>query len=441
MSLIEFFTLGTSHAVAPASVREAFALSEEGASSLLAYMSENPGVFQEAAVLATCTRTEIYVATCDAPAAEKRLRRFASGTRGLSLELQREYTYARYGRGAARHLLRVASGLDSLMLGEGQVLAQVKTARRLAEESGTSGPILGHLFDAAARCGKCVRTGTNISRGAVSVAAAAVEHAQTKPDGLEQADVLVIGGGETGSIVARLLAKKDVARIVIVNRTPERALELAAACGGEARPWSELEAVLAQVDVVFTATAAPAPVLCAEMLARALAGREDRPLRVFDLANPRDVEPSAARIQGVVVHDLDGLQSVVEQNRRRRASEVPGAERIVEHELQRFWSWFETRRVLPLLKALRASYYELGQDEVRRQLHHFDDTHREPLERFTRSLMNRLLHQPTVHIKSLDPTDHVDREKLEVLCDCFELTSGSLASASAVASGTNGDKR
>ena len=421
MRLTEIIVLGTSQTVAPASVREIVAMGTEDQSRLLEVLASHRDVFSEAAVVGTCTRTEIYIATQHARGAERRLRRLAAAAGGLSIELQRTHTYSRYGRGAARHLMRVASGLDSLMVGEGQVLAQVKIARDVGRSAGTVGPILDCLFDEAIRAGKRVRSETRISRGSVSVAAAAVEHAAESLGGLRDMNILVLGAGATAELVVKHLASRLPGCVTVLNRTLEKALLLAEKCGGEFGSVSDLAEGLRRADAVFLATGAAEPSLTVSVARAATAGREGQPLHVFDLSNPRAAERGVGRVEGLELHDIDALHVVAERNVRRRRDEVPAAERIVEEGLDRFWSWFESRRVIPVVTALRDAFFEVGAHEVKRQAYQFGQDNHVQLERFTTSLINKLLHLPTKHIKNLDPETPADRAKLEALQECFGL--------------------
>jgi glutamyl-tRNA reductase len=238
---------------------------------------------------------------------------------------------------------------------------------------------------------------------------------------LSRKQVLVIGAGETGTLVARHFTKERPAGLVVVNRTAERACTLADQLGGRARRFEELEEALREVDVVVSATAAPSAVIERAMLQAVMKTRRTRPLVVVDIASPRDVEPEAGDLDNVFLYDLDSLQSIVEQNREARAREVPKAERVVEDEVEHFMDWYRALQVKPMIRALRQSFEEIGEQEAQRHAKHFDETGREVLARYTRSLINKLLHHPTVRIKQVDRTTSDGMAMLSAVEELFKL--------------------
>lgn len=420
MSASGLFAVGTSHAVAPSSVREALAMCQERARKFLSEIQTALPAVREAAILSTCTRTEIYLVAPDRSLAERVRARLAGRAEGCA-EHPESHIYLHEGEDAARHLFRVAAGLDSIVVGEGQILSQVKEARRLAWSHGTCGPVLCQLLDDAVRCGKRVRTETRLARGSVSVASTAAEIVQRELHGLEGRTVLVLGTGETGTLAARLLVKMGPRTLVLVNRTRRTAEALARELGGEAESMRDLADVLARCDAAVCATASAEPVLGPDMVGRVQRARSGRPLLLVDIANPRDVDPAVGAIPGVHVRDLDHLRSCVDDNLAQRQAEIGPAERIVEEELGRFRDWAETRSIVPLVRALRETFHEIGNEVLEAELRRFGEEHREPLSRFTRSLLNRLLHAPTVKLKSLDPSADADAMKLRLIEELFEL--------------------
>jgi len=420
MSLRGLFVIGTSHAVAPTSLREAMAMSKDRARKFLSELDSALPSVHEAAILSTCTRTEIYLVAPDRSSAERVRDRLASRAIDRSSRPER-HIYLFEGDEAARHVFRVAAGLDSIVLGEGQILSQVKEARRLAWSEGTCGTILCQLLDDAVRCGKRIRTETNLNRGSVSIASSAARFLEQELGGLQGRKVLVLGAGETGRLTSRLLAKLGLESIVVVNRTRRAAEALAREVGGQAESLRDLADVLEHCDAAVCATAAAEPVLGAELLRRVQHSRSFRPLVLVDIANPRDVEPTAAEIAGIVLYDLDRMREHVEDTHEQRRQEVEPAERIVEEELGEFVRWFETRDVVPLLRALREAFHEIGDEVIEAEIRRFGEQHREPLSRATRRLLNRLLHTPTVRLKSFDPSMNTDLLKLRAIEDLFAL--------------------
>lgn len=416
----ELFAVGTSHAAAPASLREAVAMSDERARRFLAELDTVLPSVHEAAILSTCTRTEIYLVGPDRSAAEQVRDRLARRARDGARQPER-HIYLLEGEAAARHVFRVAAGLDSIILGEGQILGQVKEARRLGWSEGTCGTVLCQLLDDAVRCGKRIRTETRLCRGKVSIASAAAAMMERDLGGLADRTVLVLGAGETGTLAARMLAKSRIGSLLIVNRTRRAAEGLAREVGGEAVAMRELSDALSRCDGAICATASAEPVLTLDLVRRVQHGRSGRPLRLVDVANPRDVEPGVADVEGVTLLDLDDMQIRVEDSLAQREEEVPTAEAIVEEELGRFVDWLETRDVVPLLRALRNRFHEIGEDVLEAEVRRYGEEHREPLEHVTRRLLNTLLHTPTVRLKSLNPSTETDIQKLRAIENLFAL--------------------
>lgn len=420
MNLDGLFAIGTSHVVAPTSLREALAMSKERARKFLSELDSVLPTVHEAAILSTCTRTEIYLVAPDRSAAEKVRDRLASRGADQGLKPER-HIYLLEGEAAARHVFRVAAGLDSIVLGEGQILSQVKDARRLAWAEGTCGTVLCQLLDDAVRCGKRIRTETRLNRGSVSIASASVRFLEHELGGLQGRTVLVLGTGETGGLAARVLAKRGPESLVVVNRTRRAAESLAREVGARVESLRDLADVLAHCDAAICATASAEPVLGSELLLRVQRARSSRPLVLVDIANPRDVDPAVAEVPGVVLIDLDDMREHVEGTHAQRREEVDPAEHIVDEELGRFLQWLDARDVVPLLRALRETFHEIGDEVIEAEVRRFGEEHREPLSRATQRLLNKLLHTPTVRLKSLDPSMNTDLLKLRAIEDLFAL--------------------
>ena len=421
---MELLVFGTNHRFAPAAVRDRLALSSGESRALveaLANGRDGNSTIQGAVVLSTCTRTEVFSWARDPAAAVRRTRAEFQKTKGGSAVPGDRHTFSLTGREAAKHLFRVAAGLDSLMIGEPQVLGQVRQAYRQAEEAETCGPYLARLFQTAVRAGKRARSETDISKGSASVAFAAVRLATNILSDISQVGVVVVGAGRTGAQAARNFAGRGPANLVIVNRTLERAESVAAETGGVARPFDELRDALRTASVVVTATSAPNPILAATMLRDIMRERRGRPLVVIDIANPRDVESAASRIPNVFLRDLDSLGDIVQENLIRRSKQIPHVERIVEEELRLFVEWYDTLKVVPVLKSLRDGFHRIADEEVRRHLPNFDERNRDRLERYTRSLIARLLHQPTCQLRELDLETSEGLSSLAAVKEIFQL--------------------
>ncbi len=426
---MELLVFGTNHRVAPAAARDRLALSGEETRKLLGTLVDMHGdgahgdrLIRESVVLSTCTRTEIFAWTREPARAIELVRHKLRDIKENDAVSTERHTFSLSGREGAHHLFRVAAGLDSLMIGEPQVLGQVRQAYALAAEEGTCGPYLTRLFQSAVRTGKRARAETDIGKGSASVAFAAVRLATNILSDLSEQAVLVVGAGRTGAQAARNFAAKKPLSLTIVNRTAGRARALADEFGGAARPFGELHAALRTASVVVTATSAPNPVITAATLCAIIRERGGRPLVIIDIANPRDVESGAGRIPNVFLRDLDSLGDIVQENLIRRSKQIPHVERIVDEELQNFVDWFETLQVVPVLRSLRESFYRIAEEEVRRHLPGFDESSRDRLERYTRSLVARLLHQPTCHLRELDLETSEGVSSLAAVKEIFQLT-------------------
>jgi glutamyl-tRNA reductase len=381
-------------------------------------------LFEEAVLLHTCTRSETYAVVRDTEAAEETLiQRLAAGAPNLEARAAdiREHSYGLSGREAGRHLLRVAAGLDSIILGEAQILGQVKEAVAVANSVGATGPILSHLFMGAIRAGKRTRSETKLGTGPTSLASAGVRLALAASGSFPEQTVLVIGAGETASLTARHVAKCRPGRLIIVNRSPERARTLASELGGEALPMESLLDAAAEATVIISATSAPEPMLSAEDLSAIMGRRADRPLVCVDLGRPRNLGRLACPIANLTVHDLDGLAEQVELNRELQAGEIPAAEHIVDEELEHFSAWRREREVVPVLTALRRQFFETGAREVEAQVKRVGPERRDEIERYTRGLLAKLLHGPTTRLKEIDRASGEGAALLEALRELFEL--------------------
>ncbi len=412
--------LGASHHTASVDLRHELALSPgEVREALRAAREEH--ALQESLVLSTCNRTEFYVVARDGAEAEGALRALVQRAKGKDLLVPGPERYAKDDDAAARHLLRVASGLESMVLGEAEILGQVRDALALASAEGAMGSLLDRLVTTALRAGKRARTETEIGAGTVSVASAAVALAGKVFSDLGGREVLVIGAGDTARLAGQHFALRRPKALRIANRTAARAEALASAFGGEALPWSSLAAALVRSDVIVCATSAPRPILGGEDVREAMRGRRGRPLLVLDLGVPRNVEPEVADLEGVFLHTVDAVRGHVDENLGRRRRAVPRVEAIVEEELSSFLDWVRTLEVTPTLRALRERFEAVRAEEVGRHLGRFSKEDAERVESLTRSLVNRLLHTPITRLKALGVEGGPDRRRLDAVREIFDL--------------------
>jgi glutamyl-tRNA reductase len=391
--------LGLSHRTAPIDVREKMAVPSDLLEETLRRLVALPGV-SEAMIVSTCNRVEVYAAI-ERPDASELLRRTMVEGRALPQGL-RAHLYWHEGQAALRHLFRVVSSLDSMVVGESQILGQVKDAFALAVDIGTVGALLQRCLPRAFSIAKRVRSETDIARSSASVASAAVDLAAQIFGELRGRRVLVVGAGKMGDLSARHLRAAGVERLCVVNRTRARADELAARLDGTAYEWDELDRLLTEVDIVLCSTGASEPVLRRERIGRAMRSRRGRWLFLIDIAVPRDVEPEVGRIENVYLYDVDALDKVVRANMEGRVREADKASKLVEDELVRFHASERTQGVVPTIKALRARFHEVALAEVERMLSRLEsksDKDHELVRHLAEAIANKLLHEPTTALK------------------------------------------
>lgn len=412
--------LGINHHTAPIELREALAMDGAAVHAVLREI-QNEAAISEAAVLATCNRTELYVCTADAPAAEQAMRQVFARQAGEKGELLGPHVYLRTGDEACRHLLRVAAGLDSMILGEHQILGQVREAQHRAKDAETLGPLMHRLWSAALHTGKRARAETDIGMGAVSVASATVSLAERALGDLRNRSVLLVGAGDTGRLAARHFADRHPARLLVANRTPSRATAVAEAFGGTVAALADIPSLLASVDVVVSATRAPGFVVTAEMVRHAVAVRATHPLVLVDVAVPRDIDPSAEHLEHVCLYSIDAVRTLVDRSLAHRLREVPRVEAIVEEECEKLMAWTRGQGATTVVRELVERFERVRADEVRRNLKHFHPEELAYVDRMTRTLVNRLLRPPITQLTSGALPPSVESARLELLRELFAL--------------------
>lgn len=358
----------------------------------------------EVVVVSTCQRTEIYAVTHRYHPAVSDIRNFMADWSGRPPEAFAPHLYEYHEEAAVRHLFKVAAGIDSAVLGEGEILGQLGDAWEFAHAESTSGPILSILFRHAAEVGKRVRSETAISRGTTSLSQAAVALAQDVLGSLAGLTTLVMGAGEMGEAMAQALSGSlGDGRLLVANRTSVRAQELAARCGGRALDWADLVAGMEEADVVLASTGSSEILLDAAQVEGVMSARPDRPLLIVDIAVPRDVDPAVAALDGVRLLDMDAISSFAAQGMEGRRKEVPKAEAIIEAEVLRYADLATERQVAPLVASLheRAEAVRRAElDRFQRRLASLDEGQRAAVEALSRGIVAKLLHDPTVVLKS-----------------------------------------
>ena len=416
---MQLFALGINHHTAPLAVREEVAFDVTRLPQALHDLLRAKPI-REAAILSTCNRTELYCAAEQPEAAVEWLAEYHS----LTPARIEPYLYKHPHRDAVRHMFRVASGLDSMVLGEPQILGQMKQAARVAEEAGTLGTLLNKLFQRTFAVAKEVRSTTAIGANIVSMSAASVHLAARIFENLTDQKVLFVGAGEMIELCAAHFAGEKPARLTIANRTVERAEALAARFGGDTIRLDELGERLAEYDVVVSCTASPLPIIGLGMVERALKIRRHRPMVMVDLAVPRDIELEIGKLDDVFLYTVDDLGQIVEQGLESRQAAVIEAEAIITNQVHDFLQWVDARTVVPTIRALRDTAERARRHEVDQALKLLrkGDDPAKVLEALSRGLTNKLMHGPT---QALNQAEGDDRGRLsELVARIFHLHPG-----------------
>ena len=423
---MEYLVVGLNHRTAPLDVREKFSPTKADLPEALRAMERFgiPGV-----ILSTCNRSEFYAlepldsAGTPAPdgTGDVRIKKFLVEHFNVSLPEFEECLYAHSGRQCITHLFRVASGLDSMILGEEQIIGQVREALDAGVKAGGIPGPLSKLFQQALRAGRKVRRQTGISQNALSVSRACVELAKETLGNLGQLTAMVVGSGDAGGLAAEVLNLSGVKDIVITNRTHQRAVELANDLSGRAIPFQEMPAAIREADIVIGCTGSPGYVVEAGMVREAMASRAERPLFLIDIAVPRDIDPAAGRIGNVVLRDVDDLESIATSSHQDKELEARAAEELVAEEGDRFIAWLQAQHAQPIITALRDQGERIRAEElhktVRKLSGKLDPQELASLEAMTRAIVKKLLHGPTVYLKEQSTSDIYSLAK-----DMFRLT-------------------
>ena len=400
---MHIIVVGLDHHTSPVEVRERLAFETSQFEPAYRRLLEHPGTpVREAVILSTCNRVEVYAGTVDVIAARQFIVDFLHEFHELAPDSLTPSLYAYEDTVAVSHLFATASGLNSLVVGEPQIQAQVRGAAGIAGGSEALGSMLHGLFRHALEVGKRARSETGISRNAASISHAGVELARRLLGDLRSAHVLLVGSGEMSELAAKNLIDNGARSITLVNRTVEHARALVERWGGAALPFDQLPQALHDADVVLSSTAAPHTIIHVEHVRAAMRQRPQRPLLLIDLAVPRDIEAEVAGVPGAHVYDIDDLQQVVVTNLERRRAEVVSVQGIVAEEAERYMAWLSARAVVPTLSRLREHAEIISRAEVDRVMRRHPELgarEREVVESLASGIVNKLLHQPTVRLK------------------------------------------
>ncbi len=405
----ELFVVGVSWRSAPVSVREKLAFHDEELQQHLHSLVGHE-LIDEAVILSTCNRVEVYGCTSkSAPAsavsqAAAQTRAFIASSRGYPAEKLSEVLFEHLEEDAIRHIFRVASALDSMVVGESQILGQLKSAYGASSNWHSLGPVLGRCMERAFGVAKRVRTETGISRGAANVSSVAVELAKRVFGELDGKSVLVVGAGKMSALAARHLRADGAALIRVTNRSPEKAQNLAEEIDGVAAPWEDLELELSKADVIITSTGAREPVLTKKLMKKAMKRRRYKPCFIMDIAVPRDVDSAVGKLEGVYLFDMDDLERLVSENLKERSREADAALSLVEGEVRQFHQWMRQQHVVPTIRSLRSHFHEVAAAEVEKAMRNLEKAtteheRQEAMQRLGKGIANKLLHAPTTVLK------------------------------------------
>jgi glutamyl-tRNA reductase len=399
--------IGVNHKTAPVSVREKLTFSGDCAGPLMTLIHIEG--CRECCFLSTCNRVEVIFVASDPVAAAVAVRSFLFARSGLSDAEAQQYSYLYQGRDAVDHLYHVAASLDSMVVGEPQILGQLKQAYREALEQKTTGVILNRLLHKSFSVAKRVRTETNIGGSAVSISYAAVQLAKKILGDLSDKSVLLVGAGEMAELAAEHLVRQGIGQVIVANRTLERAASLARRFNGTAVGLAELTDRLAEVDILVSSTGATDLILRKDQVKPLMRQRKNRPLFLIDIAVPRDLDPEINELDNVYLYDIDDLKNVVDINKGEREKEALRAEGIVAEEVIKFWQWLEGMELAPTITALRQKANAIRDAEVAKTLSSMkalSENERRSVEMLANAIVNKLLHEPMVFLKNNGPHDN-----------------------------------
>ena len=393
--------VGLSHKTAPVEIREKLSFPSQTIGEPLNRLCTSYGI-NEGVIISTCNRVEIFAVTRDIEKGLWQLKRFMSDYHNIPMEGLDEHLYTYTSEDAARHIFRVASGLDSMVLGEPQIFGQVKDAYGYALQHRTAGVIINKLFHKAFSVAKRIRTETKIGSSAVSISYAAVELAKKIFGTLEGKSVMLIGAGEMAELAAKHLLSNGVQEIIVANRTYERAIEMAKGFNGTPIMFREFPHYLKRVDIVIASTAAPKYIIRPEQVDEVIKERKNRSMFFIDISVPRNVDPLINNIDNIYLYNVDDLQGVVEANMKERAKEARAAEVIIDEEIKNFYRWVKSLDVVPTIVALKKKIEDIRKGEVEKALSGLNGLQEKDIQvidAMTKAIVNKIVHDPVTHLK------------------------------------------
>ena len=415
--------LGLNHRTTPIEIREKFWFSSDEIRAILGILKEHN--VKESVLVSTCNRTELYYIAEDDSIPSYAIRQLLAGYKESEVEIHDKYFYSISSLHAVNHLFKLSSGADSMVLGDIQILNQIKTAYALAQEAHATGLILNRLFNNAIHTGKRARTETEVSHGAVSVGYAAAELASKIFQDLSGKTALLIGAGDTGALTAKHLAGQGLGKLIITNRTRERALELLTELNGTVVDFEDLFNVLPDVDIVISSISTNRYILSMAQIREAVKFRRNRPLFLIDLGMPRNIDPLSGTLDNVFLHDIDDLFHIVDKNLDNRKREIPKINEIVFEQLKEFDQWHNSLQINPTIQQLRDQFEQIRQAEVEKYLHRFSPESQEEVALITKRIINKILHVPTVNLRKETSGKKADSamKTISILRSLFDLNA------------------
>jgi len=416
----QLIVIGWSHKNAPVKFRDKLFLSKDEIQCLVKEAVQ-PDFIQELTILSTCNRTEFYFISSDTGSLINWVKDKYNSILKRNIDFADGEPYTQQGSETIKHLFRVASGMESMMLGENQILSQVKTAHEHLLMSSGKTPLLNQLFRDAVSCGKAVRTDTDLCRGAVSISLAAVELAKRIYSSFQKQKILLVGAGESAELTAKHFQENGATQFVIVNRSEERGKRLAEKFSAEYAELSQIPELLKQVDIVVAATHSKEYLITINQVNQALSARQYKNLLMIDISTPRNIDTEIHKIQEVFLYDIDHLENVISENLEKRKGEIPTAELIIQEHSKKFMSWFKTLKVKPTISLLTQYYEKIRTEELQRYEHKASADEKDAMAKLSKGLVRKLLHYPITHLKGLADGQELDPQTIDTIWRLYRL--------------------
>ena len=416
----QLIVIGWSHKNAPVEFRDKLFLSKDEIQGLVKEAVQKDFI-QEVTILSTCNRTEFYFVSANTSPLINWVKEWYNDNLKRDIDFAKCEPYTHQGNETIKQLFRVASGMESMMLGENQILSQVKTAHEHLLMSSGKTPSLNQLFRDAVSCGKAVRTDTDLCRGAVSISLAAVELAKRIYSSFQKQKILLVGAGESAELTAKHFQENGAAQFIIVNRSEERGKRLAEKFSAEYAELSEIPELLKQVDIVVAATHSKEYLITINQVNQALSARQYKNLLMIDISTPRNIDTEIHKIQEVFLYDIDHLEDVISENLGKRKGEIPSAEQIIQDHSKKFISWFKSLEVKPTISLLTQYYEKIRLEELHRYEHKVSEDEKNAMSKLSKGLVRKLLHYPITHLKGLADGQELDPQTIDTIWRLYRL--------------------